>query len=269
MFKQGDLFERLGLDTDFIQRDLTASLAFADYYRHQDEEKRTKNLAFSATLYRRASAHSLLILPPEDRANYFARCAEAYQAIGSPYFYMMAVFSKEPLGFKDYNIFEEIDDLENSGDIANILQQVYRLIASTDRERNYQLADVSYRLIKLLEPYQDKQIGILGIPIRHYISLFNALNNYNRKKQKRNIRPLMQRFVRAYDDAIQQAMVNRYHWQRLAMPFHPAELDIFSVLLYINRAVHPEQFREYLERSYMSSETRFLVNGILSDYTES
>lgn len=78
-------------------------------------------------------------------------------------------------------------------------------------------------------------IGILGLSIGPYLDVVDAMNPLIKKKHQ--FGGVGFTIIYVFSFSLKQAMQNKYHWKRLAMPFHPAEPDIFGILLLVNRAM--------------------------------
>ena len=280
MINKNDIIERLGLDPDIIERDLNACYASAKYYNEMKQQN-NNNQAFAATLLRRAASHALLVEQDKDKCGrIFLDAARAYHDLNMPYSYMLLVFVQHTRVdfFADDYFFRNQPDIEN---INDILQRTYLLIASTNRQWNGEWSNNIPKLQEGLEPYRQKPIGILGLPIGNYIDLFVSLREHATQEtlkrsnepdssQWLSIRRAMQPFLSAYDRSLQQIQQDNYHWKRLTMPFHPAEIDILSVMLYVHKSMRVKgdemTIKDFINSQLLSEDARFLLNEILKDY---
>ena len=69
-------------------------------------------------------------------------------------------------------------------------------------------------------------IGILGLPVGAYLDLAVAVQRNTPSSIEAAVLP----FLVAYSSAVSRASADIFHWRMMAMPFHPAEPDILSVL---------------------------------------
>ncbi len=276
MINQNNLREVLGLDSDLIEHDMNACIASAYYYREMQREA-SNYQQFSATLLRRAASHALLVMKDvEERDRLFQSAANAYRELQMPYGCMMLAFVKhENVDFSPYvRLLRE--NLETQDDqIESVLQHIYLLIASVHPRWSRQLAKANAQTREELNPYRQTTIGIPGIVIGDYLDLYDALqslfnSNINRNVSLSRVRQALQPFITTYNKALERIREDQYHWERLAVPFHPAELDVFAVLLYTHKALksvlNERISQDFFQYQYLSEQTLLLLEGILSDY---
>jgi len=85
---------------------------------------------------------------------------------------------------------------------------------------------------RYLEDYRRVPVGMLGIPVGNYLDLVDAINPLLRDQDKEvSFEAALFPFIGQFDEAIKQTMADAFHWQQLAFDFHPAEPDIFGVLM--------------------------------------
>lgn len=269
MITSRNLRNILNLNSEFIENDLNASFAIASYNREMknvNEPQYSNYSKFAATLFRRAAAHSLLLNTLfEERDSLFWQATSAYIELGSPYSNMMNIFitGNRSQDILKYSRFTPNNENKEGDSIEIESQATYSLIAnifSQDRE-----------LRRNLEIYRRTPIGVLGIPVGTYLNLYDALNSLTViERRSTKIEQAIYEFIGHYDRALPLARSNKYHWERLALPFHPAEPDIFSVLLYVHQALKAQgdknSIKRYFRKNIFSEDTLFLLNGILADY---
>lgn len=285
MVNDADLIQRLGIDPELIRRDLDSCYAAARYYGEMRRED-SNNAAFAATLLRRAAAHSLLVMEnQEDRDAVFLDAARAYRDLQMPYSFMLLVFvQRTKVDFFADDFFFTDRNEQSKEQINDLLQRVYLLLASTNRQWNRNWAYQSQSLREELEMYRQKPIGILGISIGSYLQLFDSLrahatNDVSEEGKRLTddntdrwevIRRSLQPFLVSYDRALERVRQDRFHWERLAVPFHPAEIDILSVLLYVYKSMNARDdgraVKNFIGSPLLSEQTRFLLDAILADY---
>ena len=76
-------------------------------------------------------------------------------------------------------------------------------------------------------------VGVLGLPVGAYLDLARALEIGEHEPVIRTLLP----FLSAYGNAMARARENDYHWRMMAMPFHPAEPDVLSVIFLVEAAM--------------------------------
>jgi hypothetical protein len=276
-----DAWKGLNLDYKWVERDLQLSQELADGYNilahHSEGSKREETFLVSASFYRRAAAHALLLGQYGYRGPYgpagaadvnklFTAAIDAYQTAGTPYSSFLCIFSP--------NIYP------NESFVTNWLDHLARAESDWHPQLVYLLLysavflpkwrpdnDVLYSIRQGMELYRIEPIGVLGTPISYYLDLIDAMNA---RTDVDAIEQAISPFLSQYDFAIRQAQKNVYHWQRLAMPFHPAEPDLVGVMLYTNRFLYSLRSRrsvlDMIQESRMEHQTMSLLYGILSHY---
>ena len=264
------------LDSKTIERDLNVSRGIARIYQSHLEDKSesgSTGLAIAATYFRRAAADALLLGQYALAKDLFLDAAFTYQKLRSPYCVAMAALSSE--GRSETRRF--VHAWLGSGDEQmppdrSYHQLAYVLIAQVTYRESLQLPS---RLIKSvrqsLEPYRLRPIGVLGTSTGSVLDLFDSLDpDFGLRRV--DLDEAFVPFLGGYNTAIRQAIQSRYHWERLALPFHPAEPDIYSVLILTDSALRMQRDTTVLqvaERAPMSGESRSLLRNILGGITES
>ncbi|MBT9317086.1 hypothetical protein [Leptothoe spongobia] len=248
----------LGIDSEILDAEVQIcknlgfvyknKVASKDIILQEDAKKQASTIA--ASNFRRAAAHSLLIGNHSTFRKYFYCAAESYARSKMLYAFMMSAFDMEVSAFlTDIDYGQNLTNLDDTS-YQVPPQAVYPLLFysySYQKEKKYSyqkkktgLSSRSWDLIREnLETYRSYPIGVLGIQIGSYLDLADALrtqmkNNYSKEN---SIKECLLPFLESYNRAVKQTMKNRYHWKRLAVPFHPAEPDIFSVLLIVSEAL--------------------------------
>ena len=277
MINPNDLSEHFSLDADLIRRDMDACLAMAQYHREMQGQK-ASNAEFAATLLRRAAAHSLLVVEDrEKRASMFRDAAYAYWNLDMPYGHMLFVlgetsrFDRTP---NDSFFSANLEDQEES--LPGILQSIYPLIASINPDFSQNSNwnhDVAW---ERLQKYRQTRMGTLGIPVGIYLDLYDALSPHGfsipseQSNDPPGYQPAVYRILDLYDVALERAQQNQFNWKRLLMPFHPAEIDIISLLVSAHKAVVARRrdisIMELIEIRLQSEKTKLILRAILSDY---
>ena len=74
--------------------------------------------------------------------------------------------------------------------------------------------------------------------------------------------------VAAYSAAIGRAREDRYHWKRLATPFHPVEPDVIGILLAASRALGAgkQSLARMLAAMPVSDDAGALLRGSLGQF---
>lgn len=275
------LLKDLQLDSSHIKRDRKTleviAISYLESVSH-NKEKSDKAFAIAASCFRRAAAHSLLLgdynnKKVSDHLNaklLFSKSALAYSKLGLPYSVFISTFTnKSPETWKKFEHWIDLD-MSKYQSIIPPLQSIYLLLSNADFQSRENNNDKLISIRRNLEAFRSLPIGILGLSIGLYLDVVDAMNPLNRKKSislEESVLP----FIYVFSFSLKQAMQNKYHWKRLAMPFHPAEPDIFGILLLVNRAMKSMGDMTILkvtENLPLRSDCKEFLKGILQDYDE-
>jgi hypothetical protein len=235
-----NFLKEFGLDQELISRDREMSAGLAKAHENisrdipnRDADRRFVHVMASATEYRRAGAHSVLLSDRKAAIEMFRRAGRLYARAGQPYAVMMFSCSEEDLG----SVMASAHDF-GSGEGIDGTQLSYLLLASAaggeDRDR-----EICKRIGNGLSSSQTAPIGVLGIPIGAYLDLANTLAFDERAPQRMS--EMLLPFLVPYSTAIRRCMQDRYHWERMAFPFHPAEPDVLGVLFCVEATLRWRQ----------------------------
>jgi hypothetical protein len=284
----------LHLDPDFIQDDLEINYTFAwqamEYGLSPEvsefpadrieEDGFTLREAVSASHYRQAASHSLLLTDLARRNDLFGDAARTYGNMDLPYAFNMAAFTDEQFPIELSQSILETDESEHAEDRTTFrpvevqAQYVYMLLANLDPKYTDNLRDSipNERIVELrqaLEDYRRVPVGILGIPVSNYLDLVDAINPSLFKREV-SLDAALFPFITQFDEAIKQTIEDDFHWQQLAFELHPAEPDVFGVLVRILSILKRREQRERLfgliGRLPLARPTEILLRGILADY---
>lgn len=241
-----DFLNDLALDPELIVRDreMSAGLAKAHERLVQetsdgDADLRYVHFMAAATEYRRAGAHSLLLSDRKSATEMFRRAGSLYARLGKPYAVMMFSCADGDLGSimastHDFGIAEGVERTQLS----------YLILATAagpeDRDREA-FGNVSQRILAT----QNAPVGVLGIPVGAYLDLANVLAD--RTASFGRFFEAFLPFLSAYSMAIRRCMENKFHWERLAFPFHPTEPDVLGVLFCVEATLLSRQQGSVLE----------------------
>jgi hypothetical protein len=224
-----DQIEKLGIGLDVLERDRdfrrSLGLAYQAAVEHAEtRQRRNDYLAFAATNCRRAAAHSMLLDDWESAAKLFREAAGAYASLRLPYMLMMTTLAvgRTP----EANWREFISFLEGPRPRPVDRQGAYLLLVHSAVSATPRLEEPIAKLRQELQAAQASPMGVLGIPVGAYLELAEAFSS-----RQSSLEQALLPFIGAYDSALRLAMRRHYHWSRLALPFHPAEPDILSVLV--------------------------------------
>jgi hypothetical protein len=223
--------EKLGLDRELIERDREMAAGMGRAHLRIARNPEYAATAFShamagATEYRRAGAHSLLAGDPGAAQKHFIEAGTLYLRGGNPYGLLM--FACGGIAARRLDVpAHEYGLLEG----ADRLHRPYLILAGT--------AGGWYRGGEADETElggsRATSIGMFGLPLGAYLDLAHAVNEErigNREAVTRACMP----FLSAYSNTFARARENSYHWRKMAMPFHPAEPDVLSLLLLVDSA---------------------------------
>jgi hypothetical protein len=244
------------------------------------KEETTYPFALAASYYCQAASHSVLIYERTRRDEFFRKAAMSFSLMGLPYRLNMASFLKDNYVITDddrreyLNALEAFNPLELSDPLEIKAQYVYSLLAFLDfqprnQDEEHIVRVAIDRLQNVLQYFRRFPIGILGIPVSRYLDVVNALNPYVRSQVDLLEQALLP-FITRYDDALHEALEDQYHWQQLALDFHPAEPDVIGVLV---RTLSILRLRrsgmrvlDFIQKLPISKKSRIMLVRILEDY---
>ena len=214
-------FQEFKMDRVERLRDACAAVGRSFY---SSAEKRTDRQyahyenAVAATYFRRAAAHSVLLDDFQTACKYFGKASRCYGLAEMPYGILMEVLCGA-----------HTDD-SSWGKVTESPQEVYKLIADLGMKKG--TLDEVRKSRHKLDDFRGKNLGVLAIPFDQYLDLFDALYlaTENPKSGLRRVRQAVLPFVQTYSSALQRAKRDTFHWERLAMVFHPVEPDIVGLL---------------------------------------
>jgi hypothetical protein len=239
-------FDDLGIDREIVTVDKDFCLGLGYGYRSEERSiPRAESLYASAANFRRAGAHALLLGDADIFTGAFREAQTMYGLLFEPYGLIMSAFVSD--GKYPNFSFPTMDSEVYSpyGAMAYaVLTEAALGKAAPPGHRQRHLPAVPFA----------EQLGVLGLPSSAYLNLAAALKedaSNNLRLIARSILP----FVSAFDLALTQARQNAYHWQRVALPFHPAEPDILGVVILVEICLRrrSESVRSILEMIPISS----------------
>jgi hypothetical protein len=275
------ILEELNLDREWVEQDLRLCQDLAQGYQtlaqHSEGAKAREAYRISASFYRRAAAHALLLglytqteqwpLPPLLGAyQLFSKATNAYDKAGLPYSAFVCIFLPHLGGNPQFvhNWLEAASSFEEEAFPQILYLLIYASVLFRDWQELFPSLQVGRRRLEL---YQLEPIGILRTPLANYLDL---IDTFQFRPNANDIEAAIYTFLSQYDFAIRQAQKNEYHWQRLAMPFHPVEPDIFAVMLSADRVLRNadpnRSILDLIERFPMGGQAKSLLKGVLSDY---
>lgn len=268
------LLKELRLDPETISRDSEVSLGLARVYKQQpsvDQENNFNRLAIAATYFRRAAANSLLLGENTFAQSLFGEASAVYQRLGLPYSVAIAALSSERRSLSEEFIYGWPHDFEYREVVERAIPQLaYVVLAQASLTESRQVPhERIINIRKELEPYRLRSLGVLGVPVGTILDLYDALVPTVALGKIELAESLMP-FFGVYNTAIRQTSQNRYHWERLALPFHPAEPDIFSILTLANYALqihHDSSVKRFIEQAPIALKSRYLLSTILEAIT--
>lgn len=238
-----NLLEELHLDRDVILRDRDISRDLARAFE-RDSDGLNSRLA-AATEHRRAAAHSVLLSDRDQAVHSFANAGRLYCAAGNAYGLMMFTCGGvSPSDLRAVASEFKLFDRES----PERLQTIHLLVAAAAGgwDRSMDINPEAVVAGSLGSP-----IGTLGMTVGQSLELAKALSNSRSRADSRNLpsklvainqekasredpsetlSAALLPFVTAHSEAMRRAMRNSYHWQRMLLPFHPAEPDILAAV---------------------------------------
>lgn len=266
-----NFLKEISLDPELISRDREMSTGLAkaheNIYRElsdRDADTRFLHAMASATEYRRAGAHSILLSDRKAAIDMFRQAGRLHARERRPYALLMFSCSEEDLG----SLMASAHDF-GFGEAIDRTQLSYLLLASAagseDRDR-----ETFKRIGNQLASSQTAPIGVLGIPIGAYLDLANTLAFDEPAPQR--ISEMLLPFLVPYSTAIRRCMQDKYHWERMAFPFHPAEPDVLGVLFCVEAALRwrqqPSLLRVLEGMPLGEVSTNLLYNAILERFED-
>lgn len=257
----------LGIEQEVVQLQLEASLGIARYYNRLAksdtlnlDEVETSNLIAAANF--RTAGENLLWLNNTKKAQYcFKRSADSFLSAGSSYGYQIANLG--PNGH-DINI-SPPQSYQQGLDVFALWPEVL----SNEFNYLYSTNEYDYGNINM---FRGEPVGMLGIPTALYLNLFKAITSISKDPDSKSmmLQQALYPFVYAYSTALIQARSDEYHWTRLAMPFHPFESEIMSVIVGTQRALkhHKNIVLKAIELIPIEDTARSLITSVLRQYKE-
>jgi len=270
-----DSLSDLGFDVNTIERDQNFSrdvgvASLKSAHEPPDEVSRARhielNLALSATHFRRAGAHGLLLGNMEAAFEFFHNAGEAYARLPRPYALMMWALAGDRAEHSLAFTLARDAVLQNSDNRSIHQQWAYTLLFSAAnglRPSDMKAALEKFEMPGLLadlDASRASPIGILGVPLGAYLDLADSLSG-----STDDLEETLVPFFNAYDIAVRQARTNTYQWRRAALPFHPVEPDVFSVFVLAHSALQRKErsILSLIERLVLSKESRIIINNTL------
>ena len=225
----------------------------------------------AATYFRRAAANALLLGRYADAKGIFLEAAFAYQRLGLPYSVVVTALSSEghsrterlAYGWLNAYFDHELDE-------RAVPQLAYVILAqSTFTESRQMSFDRIVSVRRSLDPYRLRSLGALGTTVGTLLDLFDSLVP-NMGQRRIDVAEAMAPFFGAYNTAIRQTIQNHYHWERLALPFHPADPDIYGILTLTDSALQIRRdvtLQRFIEQAAISLESRYFLSTILEGIT--
>jgi len=266
-----EFLKELRLNPEMIARDKDISIGLAMTYQHSNDknEYEINALMVAATYFRRAAANALLLGGYEEARNLFLKAASNYQSLRLPYSVVLASLSSEGRDYTERLTFHWLEAYIDHKIVEMAVPQLaYVVLAQSAFINSYKESfDILINVRKSLDPYRHRPLGVLGISIGSLLDLFDSLVpdiGEGRIELTEAIAPIFG----AYNAAIRQAMQNHYHWERLMLPFHPAEPDIYGILTLADFALRAHReitLHHFLGRAEIARESKYLLSTILKD----
>lgn len=260
----------LRLRPERIVRDLDISLGLARTYQQRAEGRRedeTDALSIAATYLRRAAANALLLGRYVDAKRMFLEAALAYQRLDLPYSVVVAALSSEARSATERLTYDWLSAYADH-EIAEraVPQLAYVVLAQTTLAESRQIPfDRIASVRRSLDPYRLRPLGTLGVSVGTFLDLTDALV-LDVGQRRIDLAEAIVPFFGTYNAAIRQTIQNHYHWERLALPFHPADPDIYGILTLTNSALqmrHNVTLRSFIEQAAIARESKYLISTIL------
>lgn len=250
----------LGLEADHVRRLQEVCMSFGNAQVRVAESKQRAldpelQLLAAATNFRRAGAHALLLGEGRAAARCFHEAGTVYLAAGSLYGFFLQNFApKEADSTGDQDAAEP----RRASDVFWLWNPAhFDASGGLGRER------VSMAR-RRLDGYRMETVGVLGMTVATHLEVFDAIVSASETAVAKAVFPM----VAAYNTAVQRAREDRYHWKRLATPFHPVEPDVMGVLLAVSRALgaRGRSLARILAGLPVNEDARRLLRGCLGQF---
>jgi hypothetical protein len=256
-----DQLESLGLDTGRVRLHRDVAVRLAAMYLAEAEAAnitadREARLLAAATNWRIAGADSLMIDERGDAKAAFRQASIAYVQSGSAYGLALARLSDEPNG--DYTRYDPQRRLRG---------QVFLLWTRGMAQSNR--GSSGFRLMhERLEDLRNERIGILGMQTSAYLDLFDSAKLWDPDESPSRVQESLMPLISAYSSAVHRMRRDRHHWERLAAPLHPAEPELFTVLVALNDMLveRGSSIEQHMRLLPMSEEAAVICRGVLRHY---
>lgn len=260
----------LRLKPERLIRDLDVSMGLARTYQQHSEGRRENEphaLSIAATYFRRAAANALLLGRYADAKGLFLEAAFAYHTLGLPYSVVVAALSSEGRSITEHLTFGWLGAYADHEIVERAVPQLaYVFLAQLPFVESRRMPfDRLVSVRRSLDPYRLRPLGVLSVSVGTLLDLFDSLVP-NMGQRRIDLAEAMAPFFGAYNAAIRQTMQNHYHSERLALPFHPAEPDIYGVLTLIDSALqtrHDFTLQRFIEQAAIGRESKYLLSTIL------
>jgi hypothetical protein len=264
---KNEILKELRLNPEIIARDKDISIGLAKTYpRNNDRhEDKTNALMVAATYFRRAAANALLLGSYTEAKDLFLEAARNYQSLGLPYSVVVAALSSGVRSTTKRCTYGWLKAYYDHKIVERFVPQLAYVVLALSTFNEY--PQISSDIQKSLDPYRLRPLGVLGISVGTMLDLFDSLVP-DIEQRKVELAEAMAPFFGAYNAAIRQTMQNHYHWERLALPFHPAEPDVYGVLTLVDsalRAHHEVRIQKFIEQAAIATESKNLLSTILMD----
>lgn len=268
-----EFLRELRLRPERIVRDLDISVGLARTYQQRTEDRRedeTNALSVAATYFRRAAANALLLGRYTDAKGLFLEAAFTYQRLSLPYSVVVAALSSEGRSITERLTYRWLSAYADHEIVERAVPQLaYVVLAQlTFVESSRQMPfDRLVRVRRSLDPYRLRPLGVLGVSVGTLLDLSDSLVP-DMGQRRIELTEAMAPLFGAYNAAIRQTMQNHYHWERLALPFHPAEPDVYGVLTLADTAIRIRSdfsLQRFIEQASIARESKYLLSTILEE----
>jgi hypothetical protein len=265
-----EFLQELHLRPERIVRDLDICIGLAKTYQQRSADTTegvTIAQSVSATYFRRAAANALLLGRYADATELFLEATFVYRDLGLPYSVVVAALSSEGRGVTEQLTYSWLG-AHNHHEITEsaVPQLAYVVLAQLTSAKSRQTTIKQLASVRRdLDPYRLRPLGALGISVGTFLDLFDSLVP-EIGQSKIDLSEAISPFFSAYNAAIRHTIQNHYHWERLALPFHPADPDIYGVLTLTNSALQMHRdvtLQRFIEKAAIARESKYLLSTIL------
>ncbi|MFO1418458.1 MAG: hypothetical protein U1E83_07275 [Methylotetracoccus sp.] len=231
---------------------------------YQDTAVRQLALIAAGTNLRRAAAHSLLLNESDRGRLLFRVAAEAYIKAENPYGAFLETLAQG--GYSDNS--RKFLEPRRAADVW-LLWSPYVVSLGVGTGKHPSV--LSERIVDFrnaMDAFRTEPVGLLGITVATHLELFDAVVMAITAQRRDTLSEAILSLLAPYTAAVKRCRADRYHWTRLALPFHPVEPDVIGILLALSAWLQSTHLSlsDLIMNLALGSDTMTLLRGALEQY---